>query len=198
MSGVTFVGVEKSERRNGFFRIRIQLHCDLEFTLGFLQIIVQAIEPAEQEVVVHIIGFDLDDFFVLLDSQLENVLGSIAIARHIAERPEINPAQQLVSFKIVRIPLQNVLGLDDGVANASSLDVEFRKTRSQKFGRWIGVDGEAVFFHGLVGQFASAVSGDLFFVKVRQRVVVIGSGMVYFVWRCLRRLRVLRFRFGSR
>ena len=99
MRRVAFVRIEQGQSGNGFFRIGIELHRDLEFALRLLQIVVQAVKPAEQEVVVHISGLDLDDFFVLLDGQLEHVLGSVAVARHIAERPQINPAQAVCELQ---------------------------------------------------------------------------------------------------
>jgi len=69
VSRVAFIGVEQSESSDGFFRIRTQLDCDLELIFRFLQIIVQTVETAEQQVVIHIGGLNFDDLFVLLDGQ---------------------------------------------------------------------------------------------------------------------------------
>ena len=83
--GVAFFVVEIGERGDSLFGIRIQLDRGLELAFRLLQIVVQAIEAAEQKVVIDVVGFDLDDLLVLLDSQLENVLRALA-------RPECRPA----------------------------------------------------------------------------------------------------------
>jgi len=72
--------------------------------------------------------------------------------------------------------------------------LELRQAGGQKFGRGIGIDGETVFLHRFVRQFAASVGGDLFFVQMRHRVVVIGGGMVHFVGEACAGFRVAGFR----
>ena len=187
MRSVAFVAVQQGESGDGFFGVGIELDRDLEFGFRLLQIVVQAIEAAEEKVVINITGFDLDDLFILLDGQLEDVVRAIAAARHIAEGAQINSAEQLVSFEIVGVAFDDVLGFEHGVADASRLDVELGEAGGEEFGRRVGLDSEAILFHGFVGQLAAAVSGDLLFVQVSEGVVVVSGGMVHFARRSLSR-----------
>src|SRR5258708_39270485 len=95
------------------------------------------------------------------------------------------------------------LRVEDGVANASGLDVEFSQSGGQKFRRGVSLNGQAIFFESLVREFAAAVDRDLFLIHVRQRVVVIGRGAVQLMRGSLRRfggcaLGVGWFRLGGR
>ena len=71
---VAFVGVEHGQRGDGFFGAGIELDRGLEFGFGLLQIVVQAIEAAEQKVIVDAVGIELDDLFVLIDGEFQNVV----------------------------------------------------------------------------------------------------------------------------
>ena len=93
-----------------------------------LQIVVQPVETSEQKVIVHIVGLDLDDLFVLLDGQLQHVLRSLS-GLHVAQRTQINAPQQLVRFQIVGIALKDVLRFQDGVPNAAGLGIELGQAR---------------------------------------------------------------------
>ena len=70
-------------------------------------------------------------------------------------------------FQIVGITLDNVLRFEHSIADTSGLDVELGESGSQKFGRRVGFDGEAVFFYRFIGQLTTAINRDLFFVHVR-------------------------------
>ena len=97
---------------------------------------------------------------------------------HVAQRTQINPAQQFVRFEIVGIALQNVLRFEHCIANAAGLGIELSQCRGQIFGSRIGFDGLAVFLDRFIGQFTAAVHRNLLLVHVRQRVVVIGGSLV--------------------
>src|ERR1700735_4394457 len=92
-----------------------------------------------------------------------------------------------MGLDIVGIALDDVLGFEHGIADAARFDVKFGEAGGEELGRGIGLDGEPVFFHGLIGQLAAAVGCDLLLVQVRQRVVVIGGGVIHFARRSLRR-----------
>jgi hypothetical protein len=139
--------------------------------------------------VVHISGLDLDDLFVLLNGKFEHIIGAVAAARHIAERAQVNPAEQLVGFDIVGVALDDVLGFEDGVANASGLDVELGEAGGEELGRRIGLNGEPIFFQSLSREFATAVDRDLLLIHVGDGVVIVGSGAVQFARRSLWRFR---------
>jgi len=187
VGSVAFVAVKQGESRNGFFGIGIELDGNLEFAFRFLQIVIQAIESAEQKMIVNVIGFDLDDLFVLLDGQLEHIVAAVAVSRHVAERAQIDTAQQLMSFEVVGVAFEDVLSFEHGIADASGLDVELGEAGGEEFGRRVGFDGEPVFLHRFIGQLAAAIRRHLLFVQMRQRVVVIRGGMVHFARRNLSR-----------
>src|SRR6185369_125625 len=89
--GVALFVVKIGQRGDRFFRIRLQLDRNLELVFGLLQIVVQPVKTPQQKVVVNIVGLDLDDLFVLLDSQLQNVLRALS-GLHIAQRTQVNAA----------------------------------------------------------------------------------------------------------
>ena len=77
-SRVSFLGVKQSQCGDRFFGIRLQLEGGLELALRLLQIIVDLIKAAEEQMIVHAVRLNLDDLLVLLDSQLQHILGAIA------------------------------------------------------------------------------------------------------------------------
>ena len=184
MRGIAFVGVEDRQSRNGFLGVRVYLDRDLEFALGFLQVVVQAIEAAEQKMVVHTVGLDLHDLLILLDGQLQHVVGTAA-AGHVTEGSQVNATQEFMRLEIGGVALDDVLGFDDGVADATGLDVKLGQAGSEELGRRVGFNGQAIFFHGLVGQLTAAINRDLFFIHVRDRVMVVGSGAIQLTGRGL-------------
>jgi hypothetical protein len=147
--------------------------------------------------VVHTVGIELDDLFVLIDGQLQNVVGA-GTAGHIAQRAEINATEQLVGFKVLGVALDDVLRFADRVGNTSSLDVELGKGGSQEFRGRIRFDRESVFFAGFHGQVAAAVSGHHLLVHVGQRVVIVRGSLIHLAGRGLRGLRIRLAGFGGR
>ena len=182
MARVSLIGVEHGQRGDGFFRTGIEFNGSLEFAFGFLHVVVEAIEAAEKKVIVHAIGVELHDLFVLIDSELQNVVRTVATG-HVAERAEINAAQKFVGFKILGIALDDVLSFFDSVSDTAGLHVELGEGGGQEFGRGVGVDGQTVFFGRLRGEVAASIGRDHFLVHVRHRVVVISSGLVDFTRR---------------
>ena len=165
------------QRGDRFFRIGIKLDRGLELALGLLQVIVQPVEASQQKVIVNIVGFDLDDLFVLVDGQLEDVLRALP-GLHVTQRAQINTAQQLVGFQVVGIALENVLGFEDSIPNTPGLGIELSQRRSQILGSRIGIDGQPVFLDGFIGQLAAAVHRHLLLVHMGQGVVVIRRRLV--------------------
>src|SRR5579871_2124329 len=178
LGGIAFIGVKQRKRGDGFFGIRIELHRGLQFAFRFLQVVVEAIEAAEQEVIVHVLGLDFDDLLVLLDGQLQDIFRPVSAAGHVSEQTQVNAAEQFVGFEIVGITLENFLRLQHGVADAAGFDVKLGQAGGQEFRRRVGFDGKAIFLHRLVGQLAAAVHRDLLFVHVSERVVVIRGGAI--------------------
>ena len=191
---VAFVGVEHGQRGHGFFGTGIEFDGGLEFAFRFLKIIVQAVEAAEEQVIVDAVGIKLHDLLVLIDGQLQDVVGA-GTAGHVAERAKINAAEKLVGFQILGIALDDVLRFFDGVGDAAGLYVELGQAGGQEFRRGIGIDSEAVFLGRFAGQVAAAVGGDHLLIHVRQRVVVVGRGVIDFARRRLGRLSIGRIGF---
>ncbi len=185
MRRVAFVGVEHGQRSHGFFRTGIDFNGRLKFAFRLLKIVVQAIEATEEQVIVDTLGVELHNLLVLVDGQLQDVVGPGA-AWHVAEGAKINAAQQLVCFQIFRIALDDVLRFLDRVGDASGFYVELRQAGGQEFRRRIGVDGKPVFLRSFSGQVAAAIGRDHLLIHMRQRVVVVGRCMIHFAWRRLR------------
>ena len=72
--------------------------------------------------VVHTVGLQFDDLLVLLDGQFQDTLRSVA-GLHVAERAQVDTSEQASGFEIVGIALENILGFDDGVANAAGAGI---------------------------------------------------------------------------
>jgi len=124
VTGVTLVGVEHGQGGDGFFGAGIKFDSGLEFGFSLLQIAVQTVEAAEKQVIVDAGGIEFGDLLVLVDGQLQHVVGAGATG-HFAERAQIDAAEKLVGFEVIGIALENVLGFFDGVGDAARLDVEF-------------------------------------------------------------------------
>ena len=81
--------------------------------------------------VVGIARFDLDDRLILLNGQLQHFL-RLASGLRVAQRTQINPAQQLARLQVLGIALDDVLGLGHCIANATGAGIEFRQTGVQE------------------------------------------------------------------
>ena len=92
-SCVAFLVVEVRQRRDCFFGVGLQLHGKFELALRLLQIIIHAVQAAKKQVVVDIVGLDLDDLLVLLDGEFQHAAGTVVARLHVAQRTQINPAQ---------------------------------------------------------------------------------------------------------
>ena len=149
----------------------------LEFVLRFLQVVVESVQAAEKQMVVHTIGLEFNDLLILLDSKFQDALRSVT-GLHVAERAQIDAPEQTARFEIVDVTLENVLGFNDGVANAAGAGIKLGQSGCQVFGRGVGLNGGPVFLDGLVRQFAAAVCSYLLLVHVREGEVVVGGGTV--------------------
>src|ERR1019366_4110118 len=63
----------------------------------------------------------------------------------------VQAPQQQVVFHALGIKLQDVLGFEDGIANAAGLSVQFGESGVQVIGSGIVVDGQPVLFNRLIG-----------------------------------------------
>src|SRR5207244_12770908 len=73
----------------------------------------------------------------------------------------------------------DVLSFQDSVADAPGFGIELSQTGGQVRRTWVGIDGLAVLFNGLVGQVAAPVYGHQLLVDMRHGVVVVGGGPVH-------------------
>jgi hypothetical protein len=87
--GIALFVVEVSEGGDRFFRIRLQLHRCLELALSLAEIVVQPVQAAEEQVVVHVVRLDLDDLLVLLDRQLQHAARTVA-RLHVSQRAQVD------------------------------------------------------------------------------------------------------------
>ena len=177
--GVALIVIEVGQHGHGLLGIGLQLDRRLKLALGLDEVVVHFIQTAEQKMVIHTVGLDPHHLFVLLDGQLQQVVGTAALL-HVAERLQIDPPQQLVRFEIIGVALEDVLRLQNGVAYAAGLDVHLGQRRGQVLRRRIGVDRQPVLVDGLGGHVAAAVP-QLLLVHVGQRIVVVSRRAVDFV-----------------
>ena len=131
--------------------------------------------------IVYAVRLDFYDLLVLINGQFEDILRSIS-GLHVAQGAKINPAQQLAGFEVGGIALNNVLGFEHGIPNASCLGIELGQTGGQVLRSGVSVNGLTVFLNGFVGQFAASVDRYLLFVHMGQGVVVIRGGAVSLAW----------------
>src|SRR4029077_20723226 len=112
-----------------------------------------------------------------LNGQLQDALRSVA-GLHVAERTQVDASEQASGLEIVRVALENVLGFDDGVANAAGAGIKFGQAGGQVLGGGGGLNGCPVFLDSPVGQLTAAVGRYLLLVHVREREVVVRGGAV--------------------
>ena len=91
---------------------------------------VEGIELAQQEPAFDIVGLQLNDLGVLGERQLQYLLGG-PLARHVAQRLQIDAAQQLMRFEVIGIVLKRGLRGHDGFADAACAQIEFREAAVQ-------------------------------------------------------------------
>ena len=70
---VTLLAVEPSHVEHDLFGARIDLLRELELRLGLGGLVVEAVELAEQEVGLDIVGLELGELLVLGDGELEHL-----------------------------------------------------------------------------------------------------------------------------
>ena len=143
------------------------------------------------------IGIQLDDLLVLFDRELEHVLSPALAARlDVAHRAQVDTPEELVSFEVIRVALNDVLSFQHGIPNASGLGIQLSQAGSQVRRTRVGINGLAVLFNRLVGQVAAPIYGHQLLVNMRHGVVVVGGGPVHLAAGSLGRL--LRLRCKSR
>ncbi len=129
--GVALFVVQVGEIDYRLFGIGVGLTGGLELDFRLQQVFVERIEPAQQQVVLGVFRLEFDDGFVLLDGQAQHLIG-LAAGALIAQRAQVNAAQQLARFKIVRVALDDILGLNHRVADSSGAHVEFGQRSVQE------------------------------------------------------------------
>ena len=77
--------------------------------------------------VIHAVGLKLDNLLILLDRTLQDILGS-GTSGIVAQRPQVDAAQQLMCFQVIGVALQNVLRFKHRIADASGFGIEFGQT----------------------------------------------------------------------
>src|ERR1019366_1001256 len=113
--------------------------------------------------VFHALGIELNNLLILLDRQLQNFL-RLGTGLHVAKRSQIDAAQQAACLQVVAVALQDVLGLQDRIANAASLGVQFGESGIQVIGSGIVVNRQPILFNRLVGIISAPVHGNQFLV----------------------------------
>jgi hypothetical protein len=97
-------------------------------------------------VVLHVLGLSRT-LLELLDGELEHLLRLAGLG--VAQRAQVDAAQQAVGFQVVGIARQDLLGLQHRVADASGLGVELGQLGVEVFRGGIGGQRGAVFVDGL-------------------------------------------------
>ncbi len=195
--GIAFIVVKVSEVSHGLFGIRVQLNRSLEFLLCFFNLVADAIEASEQEVVFHARRIDAHDLLVLFDGLLQHVLRLNALL-HVAERTQVDATQQAACVEVLRIAPDDLFSFKHGIANAPGLGVEFSDLRIQIRIRRIVFDRELVLLDRAIHVFQAPGGRHHVFIHVGQREVVIGFSAIGLGGRCgrlfTRRRRFLRIR----
>ena len=75
------------------------------FSLG--GVVIEPVELAEEQVRLYVVGLELSELLVLGDGQLQHLAGLRGL--HVAERTQIDPAEQRVGFDVVRVPVDLLL-----------------------------------------------------------------------------------------
>jgi len=127
--------------------------------------VIEAVELAEKEVDLDVVGLELGELLVLCDSELEHLAGLRGL--HIAEGAEIDLTEQGVSLNIIGVASYLLLRCGDRLADAADLEVEVGEAILQHGRIRICAEGELVLFDGLGGVVGAASIGGQIFVEVR-------------------------------
>ena len=177
MFEVALLGVEARHVEHDLLIVAVDLLCGLELCFGFGGVVVEAVELAEQKPGLQIVGLQLGDDLVLLDGGLEDVAGLLALA--VAERAQVDAAEEHVSFDVVRVLVDLVLRGGDGLADAAQAKVEVGDAVLKDAGVGVGVERQLVLLDGLRGKILTAVAGGLLFIELGKTIVVVSGGVVH-------------------
>ncbi len=97
---------------------------------------------------------------------------------HVAERAEVDLAEQGVGFDVVGVLVDLLLCGGDGFADAAELEVEVGEAILEEGGVGVGVEGELVLLDGLGGVVGAAGAGGHVLIEVGEAVVVVGGGAI--------------------
>ena len=91
---------------------------------------VEAVELAEEEVGLDVVRLELDELLVLADGELQHL--SRLLGLHVAERAEIDLAEQRVRLDIGGVLVDLILRGGDGLTDAAEFEVEVGETILQE------------------------------------------------------------------
>ncbi len=177
MLQVALLAIEAGEIEHHLFGVGIDGLRGLELLFRVRGVVVDVVELTEQQAVFDAVGFKADDLDVLGDGELEHFVGRSAVL-HVAERAQIDAAEELVRVEAVGVFLQQILRGVDGVADAAGLEIELGQPVVEVLGFGIGVQSQLVLFNGTGGVFGAAVGGRHLLIAVSQRVVIVSRGAV--------------------
>ena len=178
---VAAFAIEPGEIEGDVFGVGIDLPRCLELLLRQLRVVVDGVELPEHEVALDVGRVKRADLLVFADREIEHLLRSAVL--HVAQRVQVDAAEQLMSGDILGVALDGVLRGQDRVAHAAGAEVELGQAVVQKGGGGVGVQRQLVLFDGAGGVvLAAGVHGHVF-VGVGQREMVVGSAAGCFLGR---------------
>ncbi len=155
------------------------LRC-LELLFRVRRVMGQRVELAEQQAAFDIVALQLHNLGVFGDGELQNLLRRAAIL-NIAQRLQVDTAQQLVGFEIVGLGLEYFLGRQHGIPHPAGAQIELRQAVVEVFRAGIGVQRQLVFFNRARGVLGPAIISGHILVHVRQAEVVVSRRAIRFL-----------------
>ena len=94
-----------------------------QLAFGLRALMVGGVQARQHQVIIGAVRLQFHNGLVLADGQFQHLGGNIALLP-IAQRPQIDFRQQLVSIQIVRVLLHTLLRGHDGFADVPGLEIE--------------------------------------------------------------------------
>ena len=120
--GVALLAVEARHVEDDLFGVGVDLLRGLELLFSLGGVVIEAVELAEEETGLYVVGLELGELLVFGDGKLEHLAGLRVL--HVSEGAEIDFAEELVGFDVVGVAGDLLLRGGDGFLDAADLEVE--------------------------------------------------------------------------
>ena len=178
MGHIAAFGIEAGHVEDDGLRVRLDGLCGLELFFGLLGVVLDGVELPKNHAVLNALRGQRNDLLVFGNGQIEHVGGSACRGLTLAELAEIDAAELLVGFQIVRRIPDGFARCEFCVVDAPGAEVKVGESVVDLGRGGVGIEGKFVLFDGAGNVFGPAQRGGIVLVERPKGEVVVGHGAV--------------------